>query len=101
MCRFELLCRIRIARGFGTVAGRRQLVKQRLLAFNVLLQCSPSAGECRVLGLYNSTHYNSTQHNSTQRQPLQCADVDCIIGGSAAGSKGLLHTYCVMLASTS
>lgn len=44
-CRFELLCRIRIARGFGTLLGRRQLVKQRLLAFNVLLQCSPTAGE--------------------------------------------------------
>lgn len=55
VCRFQLLCRIRIARGFATVAGRRQLVKQRLLAFNVLLQCSPSAGEHRVLGLYGGT----------------------------------------------
>eukprot|EP00882_Tetradesmus_deserticola_P006936 GHRQ01007306.1.p1 GENE.GHRQ01007306.1~~GHRQ01007306.1.p1 ORF type:complete len:318 (+),score=120.56 GHRQ01007306.1:133-1086(+) len=42
--RFELLCRIRIARNFGTLAGRRQLVWQRLMAFNVLLQCSPTAG---------------------------------------------------------
>jgi hypothetical protein len=44
LARFELLCRIRIAHNFGTLAGRRQLVKQRLLAFNVLLQCSPTAG---------------------------------------------------------
>ena len=44
-CRFELLCRIRIARGFVTLEGRRQLVKQRLLAFNVLLQCNPTPGE--------------------------------------------------------
>lgn len=51
-CRFELLCRIRIARGFGTLAGRRQLVKQRLLAFNVLLQCSPTAGEPPAMQLY-------------------------------------------------
>ena len=47
-CRFELLCRVRIARGFGTLVGRRQLVKQRLLAFNVLLQCSPTAGKMNV-----------------------------------------------------
>jgi hypothetical protein len=42
--RFELLCRIRIARNFGTLPGRRLLVWQRLMAFNVLLQCSPTAG---------------------------------------------------------
>jgi hypothetical protein len=49
MCRFELLCRIRIARGFGTLEDRRQLVKQRLLAFNVLLQCSPTPGELAAM----------------------------------------------------
>jgi hypothetical protein len=51
-CRFELLCRIRIARGFGALATRRQLVKQRLLAFNVLLQCSPTAGEAADMWLH-------------------------------------------------
>jgi hypothetical protein len=43
------LCRIRIARGFGALEGRRQLVKQRLLAFNVLLQCSPTPGELAAM----------------------------------------------------
>lgn len=51
LCRFELLCRIRIARGFGALTARRQLVKQRLLAFNVLLQCSPTAGEAAGLSM--------------------------------------------------
>lgn len=41
-CRFELLTRIRVARSFGSLEGRRQMVKIRLLAFHVLFQCSPS-----------------------------------------------------------
>jgi E3 ubiquitin-protein ligase HUWE1 len=49
--RFDLLCSIRIARRFGSLAGRHQLVRQRLLAFNVLLQCSPSLEEYNSLYL--------------------------------------------------
>ena len=42
MGRFELLTRIRIAKSFDNLEGRRQLVKERLLAFYVLFQSSPS-----------------------------------------------------------
>jgi hypothetical protein len=45
LCRFELLRRIRVARNFSSLTGRRHLVRQRLLAFNALLQCNPTAGE--------------------------------------------------------
>lgn len=36
--KFKLLNRIRVARLFGTLHGRRQLVRTRLLAFYVLFQ---------------------------------------------------------------
>ena len=40
--RFSLLTRVRIARHFGSLEGRRQLARVRLLAFYVLFQSSPS-----------------------------------------------------------
>lgn len=42
MRRFELLTRVRIARHFGQLEGRRRLARVRLLAFYVLFQSSPS-----------------------------------------------------------
>jgi hypothetical protein len=42
--RFQLLAKVRVARHFGSLAGRRHLVAQRLLAFNVLYQSSPAQG---------------------------------------------------------
>ena len=39
---FELLTRVRIARHFGQLEGRRRLARVRLLAFYVLFQSSPS-----------------------------------------------------------
>lgn len=42
LCRFGLLTRICIAKSFGSLDGRRHLVKSRLLAFYVLFQSSPS-----------------------------------------------------------
>lgn len=42
MCRFELLARIRVARGFGDLEQRRLLVKARLLAFHALFHSSPT-----------------------------------------------------------
>ena len=41
-CRFQLLACIHRARSSGTLEGRRQLVRVRLLAFYVLFQSSPS-----------------------------------------------------------
>ncbi|KAK9821448.1 hypothetical protein WJX81_000342 [Elliptochloris bilobata] len=40
--RFSLLTRVRIARHFGSLDGRRQLARVRLLAFYVLFQSSPN-----------------------------------------------------------
>ncbi len=42
MCRFDLLTRVRIAHQFGTLEGRRWLVRCRLQAFHVMFQCNPS-----------------------------------------------------------
>ncbi len=39
--RFSLLTRVRVARHFGRLEGRRQLARVRLLAFYVLFQSSP------------------------------------------------------------
>jgi hypothetical protein len=39
--RFDLLCRARVARAFGTLAGRRRAVRQRLLALCLLLHSAP------------------------------------------------------------
>ncbi len=44
-CRFALLCKIRVARLFGSLDGRQNLVSMRLLAFYVLVQSSPSQDE--------------------------------------------------------
>ena len=41
-CRFQLLACIHRARSSGSLEGRRQLVRVRLLAFYVLFQSSPS-----------------------------------------------------------
>jgi hypothetical protein len=47
-CRFGLLWKTRLAKQFATLAGRRELVKERLLAYSLLLMCSPSSGEAEV-----------------------------------------------------
>lgn len=92
-CRFELLCRIRIARGFGTLLGRRQLVKQRLLAFNVLLQCSPTAGEFFAV---------SSQSRTSCRQLCVLAAagwLQCQVGGLPVSSgMALPPSLCVSTA---
>lgn len=46
--RFALLSRIRLARGFATLEGRRTCVLLRLLAMVVLFQSQPSPGESSV-----------------------------------------------------
>lgn len=43
--RFALLSKIRVAKNFTNLQGRRQLVQQRLLAFNLLLLCHTATGE--------------------------------------------------------
>ncbi|CAD7704534.1 unnamed protein product, partial [Ostreobium quekettii] len=43
--RFRLLTRIRIAQAFGTLEGRRHLVRVRLMAFCVLFQSNPLHGD--------------------------------------------------------
>jgi hypothetical protein len=52
-------------------------VKQRLLAFNVLLQCSPSAGECWV---------HSTAHGVLEAVAAVGWCDDSTIDGQAPGS---------------
>jgi hypothetical protein len=42
--RFNLLTRVRAARAFGTLDGRRQITALRLLALTVLLQSNPDPG---------------------------------------------------------
>jgi len=42
--RFNLLTRVRAARAFGTLDGRRQITAWRLLALTVLLQSNPDPG---------------------------------------------------------
>ena len=44
-CRFALLTKIRTAKGFGSLAGRRYLVRTRLLAFYVWFQSQPGHDE--------------------------------------------------------
>jgi hypothetical protein len=41
---FELLCRIRAARAYGTLEGRRRVVRQRLQALCLLLHSAPQQG---------------------------------------------------------
>lgn len=43
IARFQLLTRIRVAKNFGTLEGRRYLTRTRLLAFCVLFASSPSS----------------------------------------------------------
>lgn len=50
--RFRLLSQIRVASGFGTLEGRRTLIKTRLLAFCVLVQSNPLHEE--MLTFFNS-----------------------------------------------
>lgn len=45
VCRFKLLSQIRIAKRFGGLAGRRELVANRLMAFVVFMQANPSHEE--------------------------------------------------------
>jgi len=47
--RFALLNRIRIARSLGTVEGRKQCVKLRLMAFRMLFQTNPDHNELSSL----------------------------------------------------
>lgn len=42
--RFSLLARIRAARGFSTLEGRRQLVRVRLSSLIILMQANPDHG---------------------------------------------------------
>ena len=43
-CRFPLLCKIRQARAFGSLPGRRLLAATRLMSFIVFAQSSPAPG---------------------------------------------------------
>ncbi len=45
LCRFTLLTKIRTAKGFGNLQGRRHLVRTRLLAFYVWFQSQPGHDE--------------------------------------------------------
>ena len=48
ICRFTLLTKIRTAKGFGSLQGRRHLVRTRLLAFYVWFQSQPGHDETVV-----------------------------------------------------
>jgi hypothetical protein len=45
--RFELLCRVRVARAFGSLEGRRRAVRHRLQALCLLLHSAPQQGARR------------------------------------------------------
>ena len=42
--RFPLLCKVRVAKAFGSLAGRRHFTRLRLMAFYVLFQSNPNPG---------------------------------------------------------
>ena len=42
--RFSLLSKLRVARGFGSLEGRRLVVQLRLTAFYIFLQANPAPG---------------------------------------------------------